>query len=180
MLLSWVEFQLKKKLFLAQFLCFQSLRDNIWTRFFEFFSKIKWSIVSVCIPLYKILFQWFFNGSWPLLKWGNGDNFLLQMQWPKNVYCGGNMAVRISVLREWILKVREVKSEMKICFTLFEKWKWNKNDSRSRTEIKKKNLENRDSCSSLPVVQQGLSTHTLTKFRTVVLLNEQCSWCGWG
>ena len=28
-----------------------------------------------------------------------------------------------SVLREWILKVREVKSEMKIWFTHFEKWK---------------------------------------------------------
>ena len=119
-----MEFQLKKVI-LVQFLCFQSLTDNIWTRFFEFFSKIKWSIVSVCIPLYKILFQWFFNGSWPLLKWGNGDNFLLQMQWPKNVYCGGNMAVRISVLRECIFKVREVKSEMKIWFTFFEKWNEN-------------------------------------------------------
>ena len=56
-----------------------------------------------------------------------------------------------SVLREWILKVREVKSEMIICFTLFEKWKmkwksdsllsrsekWNENASRprSRSEI---------------------------------------------
>ena len=52
-----------------------------------------------------------------------------------------------SVLREWILEVREVISEMKICCTHFEKWKvkwksdslfsrsekWNENASRSRS-----------------------------------------------
>ena len=30
---------------------------------------------------------------------------------------------RFRALREWILEVREVKSEMKICFIHFEKWK---------------------------------------------------------
>ena len=37
--------------------------------------------------------------------------------WSSNHNMGG------SVLREWILEVREVKSEMKIWFTHFEKWK---------------------------------------------------------
>ena len=47
-----------------------------------------------------------------------------------------------SVLREWILKVREVKSEMKICFTLFEKWKvkWKLYSLFSRSEKWNENL----------------------------------------
>ena len=51
-----------------------------------------------------------------------------------------------SVLREWILKVREVKSEMKIWFTHFENEKWNENAliSRSRVKSEMKMSQNRD------------------------------------
>ena len=51
-----------------------------------------------------------------------------------------NIYIYISVLREWILEVREVKSEMKICFTHFEKWKvkWKSGSliSRMKSEMK--------------------------------------------
>ena len=40
-----------------------------------------------------------------------------------------------SVLREWVLEVREVKSEMKIWFTHFENEKWNQNALRSRSRM---------------------------------------------
>ena len=48
--------------------------------------------------------------------------------------------------REWVLDCREVKSEEKMSFTLFEKCKWKKNDlrSRSRNESEMKMTENRD------------------------------------
>ena len=48
------------------------------------------------------------------------------IQWYCMVFCciAGYLCVLcISFLREWILKVWEVKSEMKTWFTLFEKWK---------------------------------------------------------
>ena len=59
-------------------------------------------------------------------------------QW---VYC-----TMCSALREWVLDSREVKSEEKMSFTLFEKCKWKKNDlrSRSRNESEMKMTENRD------------------------------------
>ena len=64
-----------------------------------------------------------------------------------------------SVLREWVLDNRKVKSEEKMTFTLFEKckwkkwleigiekWKWNKNEwkSRSRSESEMKKLWDRE------------------------------------
>ena len=54
--------------------------------------------------------------------------------------------VPFSALREWVLDSREVKSEEKMSFTLFEKCKWKKNDlrSRSRNESEMKMTENRD------------------------------------
>ena len=51
-----------------------------------------------------------------------------------------------SVLREWILEVREVKSEMKIGFTHFEKWKvkWKSVSLISRMKSKMKMPQDRD------------------------------------
>ena len=48
--------------------------------------------------------------------------------------------------REWILEVREVKSEMEIWFTHFENEKWNENAliSRSRVKSEMKMSQNRD------------------------------------
>ena len=55
-------------------------------------------------------------------------------------------SLAVSALREWVLDSREVKSEEKMSFTLFEKCKWKKNDlrSRSRNESEMKMTENRD------------------------------------
>ena len=51
-----------------------------------------------------------------------------------------------SVLREWILEVREVISEMKICCTHFEKWKvkWKSDSLFSRIKSEMKMPCNRD------------------------------------
>ena len=61
--------------------------------------------------------------------------------WP-NQY----ILVTNSVLREWVLDNREVKSEEKMPFTLFEKCKWNffYLRSRSRNESEMKMTGNRD------------------------------------
>ena len=60
--------------------------------------------------------------------------------------CIPSQPVPCRALREWILEVREVKSEMEIWFTHFENEKWNENAliSRSRVKSEMKMSRNRD------------------------------------
>ena len=61
------------------------------------------------------------------LRWGRRQiskcSGTLRELWGLRFYINICENVHCSVLREWILEVREVKSEMKILFTHFEKWK---------------------------------------------------------
>ena len=69
------------------------------------------------------------------------DNFVFSVSRNDAYYQSDQNAPRGSALREWISEVREVKSEMEIWFTHFEKWKvkWKSGSliSRMKSEMKK-------------------------------------------